>query len=200
VTATTVYESAPLPGERGYTVVLQLLLAMAGPRTEMRVDREQRFPHKTLTSTVVRVHEPSAGIEPLARAMTTVVHELERLHRQGYGLRERATGWRGAWHTDLVSPRGASAAMSWKIDLTKRAAEVMRLAERLAAHDVPVAAFNEPADDATTLAAMMRHHGAEARREHAVDALIAEDPTLSAGELVEELDRRGLLAPSDDAD
>jgi hypothetical protein len=84
--------------------------------------------------------------------------------------------------------------MSWKMDLTKRSAELTRLAEL----DVPVTTFGSPVNDGTDLAAMMRQHGAETRRQHAVDAFITHAPTLTAEELVDELDRRGLLAPPDD--
>lgn len=72
------------------------------------------------------------------------------------------------------------------------------LAAKLAALEIPAAQFDEPRDDAALLAAAMRQHGSEVRRHHAVDALIAEDPTLPADELVEELERRGLLAPSEE--
>lgn len=199
MSARTVYESAPLRGERGGTTVLRLLLSSAAARTEVRIDRQELLPHKALNSVVVRIDEPSAAVEPLARAMTTVVHELERLLLQGYWLRERAGGgWRGAWHTDLVAPRSTRAVLAWKTDLTKRPRELERLAASLARLDVPVARFDEPQDDAAALAAVMRRHGADVRRHHAIDALTAQDPMLPADELVEELDRRGLLVPPEE--
>src|SRR5262249_17018090 len=115
---------------------------------------------------------------------------------QGYWLRERAGGgWRGTWHSDLVPREATRAVLSWKIDLSKRPGELQRLAAALAQLAVPVARYDTPDGGEADLAAMLRDHGGEVRRRHAVDEAIAEDPERSAGELVEELDRRGLLEP-----
>jgi hypothetical protein len=67
---------------------------------------------------------------------------------------------------------GTRAVTSWKIDLTRRAAELTTLATRLAELDVQVARFEAPASDGQDLASMMRRQGAEVRRQHAVNAFI----------------------------
>ena len=194
-----VHESRPLPAEGGGKVVLRLLVAEAGGRTEIRIEREERLAHKTLRSTVLRIEESSAVIEPLARSMTTIAHELERLHGQGYVLRERAGGgWSGRWQTDLVRTRSGRAELSWTSDMRRPARELASLEAALVAFDVPRPRLEEPADGAGGLADAMRRHGAEVRRNHAVDAAIAADPTMPAEELLEALEAKGLLSPPDD--
>jgi len=199
--ATLVYETTELRSDDAGPVVLRLVLAETGTRTEIWIEREQRLPHKTLQSIVLRIEESSSAIAPLARAMTTVVHELERLHRQGYSVRERAGGgWSGKWHTDLVRRRGARPALAWPSDLRKAAAKLGPLEAALSELDVPRPEFDEPADHAGQLAAAMRRHGAEVRRIHAVDAAIAADPAQPADELLEALEEQGLLSPPDPDD
>jgi hypothetical protein len=114
---TTVYETGPRRIAGGGSVVLRLLVSEAKGRTEIRIDCERRLPHKALESVVLKIEQPTRGIEPLARATTTITHELDRLHRQGYALRERAGGgFRGAWHADLVSPHDSRVVVSWEIN------------------------------------------------------------------------------------
>jgi hypothetical protein len=195
---TTVYESMGFPAPRGARVTLRLLLSTQGDRTEIRIEREERLPHKSLVSTVLTITQPTTGIEPLARAMTTFAHELERLHARGYSLRERAGGgWRGAWRADLLTPDGGHAAMSWEIEHKRPHRTLEPLARALASLDRPRPQMDEPADQVDSLAAFMRAHGGELRRNHAVDALIAADPAVPTDELLEELDARGLLSPTD---
>jgi hypothetical protein len=195
---TSIYETGALTTARGGSVVLQLRLIESAAAVEIRIDREERLPHKTLRSVVLKIQEPRQGIEALARAMTTIVHELERLLRQGYSLTERAAGgWRGAWHAELRSPAGARAAASWEIDLRKPTKRIEPLARTLASLDVPAPRIERVVGDASPLAATMREHGADRRRAHAVDALIAADPLLPAHDLLDELETRGLLAPTD---
>jgi hypothetical protein len=192
-----VYETTGLRTAAGDAVTLQLILSTGDDRCEIRIDRSEQRPHKTLHSVVLRITHPTAGVERPARAMTTIAHELERLHRQGYALRERAGGgFRGAWRADLMTPDSARSAVSWEIDLRKPHKRVEPLAHALATLDVPRPQFDEP-DATDSVAALMRTHGAEVRRNHAVDALIAADPTTPADELIDELDARGLLTPSD---
>jgi hypothetical protein len=196
---TLVYESATLPAPSGGTITLRLLLSGAAVRSEIRIDREERLAHKTLKSVVLRVNDETDGLEPLARAMTTVVHELERLHGRGYTLRERAGGgWRGAWRAELIAPDGSRTAASWEIDVRKPRKNLEPLAQTLASVD-PARPQFPAAHDSPSLADLMRQHGDEVRRNHAVDALIASDPTAPADELLEELDARGLLDPTDSA-
>lgn len=195
---TVVYETATLAAARGGTVALRLLVLEVGATTEIRIDRKEHLPHKALSFVVLRICQPTRGIEPLARAMTTIVHELERLHRQGYSLRERAGGgWRGAWHCDLLVPRGAPAVASWEIELRKPGKTLEPLARVLASLDVPAPRIDRSGEDSGILTAAMREHGDEVARHHAIDALIASDPLVPADEFLEELEARGLLAPKD---
>ena len=194
-----VHESRPLPAESGGKVVLRLLVAQTRGRTEIRIEREERLAHKTLSSTVLRVEESDAVIEPLARSITTIAHELERLHVQGYSLRERAGGgWSGKWQTDLVRSRASRAVLSWPSELRRPLQELAPLEAALVALDVPRARLDVPEDREGGLAAAMRRHGAEVARNHAVDAAIAASPELPADELLEALEEQGLLSPADD--
>ena len=196
---TVVHESRPLPAESGGKVILRLLVAQTRDRTEIRIEREERLAHKTLSSTVLRIEEANAVIEPLARSMTTIAHELERLHVQGYALRERAGGgWSGKWQTDLVRSRASRAVLSWPSEMRRPLQELATLEAALVALDVPRARLDAPEDPEGGLAAAMRRHGAEVRRNHAVDAAIAANPELPAAELLEALEEQGLLSPADD--
>ena len=197
---TVVYESEPLTSPRGGTVKLRLLLLNCDAVTEIRIEREEQLPHKTLESIVIRLREPTQQIDSLARAMTTIVHELERLHRQGYSLRERAGGgWRGAWHSDLLSvgtnPRAVA---SWEIELRKPGKTLEPLARLLVSLDVPRPVIEAGAVETVSLVAAMREQGRDARREHAIDALIAADPLAPGDEFLDNLESRGLLMPTDE--
>jgi hypothetical protein len=145
---------------------------------------------------VLTIRHPSAGAGPPAREMTTIAHELERLHRQGYSLRQRSAGWRGAWHADLMPPGARRAVLSWPIEASNPAARVHALSRTLASLDVPTAR-KQPDPDSAVIAEIMREHGAELQRAHAIDALNAADPTLPADEFLEELETRGLLDPTE---
>lgn len=194
----TIYESAAFSAPRGARVTLRLVLSASLERTEIRIEREERFPHKSLASTVLGIDQPTSGLEPLARAMTTILHELERLHGRGYSLRERAGGgWSGAWRVDLLTPDGARTVTSWEIEQKRPQKTLEALARALTTLDRPRPQLEEEADRSESLAAFMRAHGNELRRNHAVDAVIAADPTAPADELLDELEARGLLGPTD---
>lgn len=198
---TTVYETAARRTPDGGTLVLRLLVSAANSRTEIRIDCERRLPHKVLESIVLKIDQPTHGIEPLARAMTTITHELDRLHRQGYALRECAAGgFRGAWHADLVSPHDSRVAVSWEINLRRPTKNLELLAGRLAALDLPAPTLFESRHDTDVLVTAMIDHGDEVRRHHAIDAIIAADPSMPADEFLEELEGRGLLSPTDPED
>ena len=189
-----VHETAPLPTTRGGSVKLRLLVLDVHGQSEIRIDREEQLPHKALASIVLRIRHPSHGIEPLARSMTTIVHELERLHQQGYSIRERAGGgWRGAWRSELLAGNGTATGTSWEIELRKPERTLEPLAHLLQSLDVPAPRIDTAAAHSSVLAAAMREHGSEVRRKHAIEALIASDPLLPGDEFVEELESRGLL-------
>ena len=196
---TVVYETPPLRGSRGGSVTLRLVVFESDESSEIRITRDEQRPHKALSSDVLRIRQRTDSIQPLARAMTTIVHELERLHRQGYSLRQRAGGgWRGAWRADLLATDGARAVASWEVELRKPGKTLEPLARVLASLDVPTPRTDRIPRNGGILAAAMREHGDEVRRNHAIDALIASDPLVPGDEFVQQLEARGLLAPKDD--
>jgi hypothetical protein len=130
--------------------------------------------------------------------MTTLMCELERLHDQGYWLRQRAGGgWRGAWRADLLPPNGARTALSWEIRPRSPGKELAALVRRAASLDVPTYRSTESVRDDTPLAAMMREHGDEVGRRQAIAALIAADPAAPIDDFLRELEARGLSEPHD---
>lgn len=133
------HESRGYPTTGGATVTLRLIVVDRGShRIEIRIGREERLPHKILCTVVLTVTAPAAGIEPIARAMTTITHELDRLHRQGYTLRQRAGGGlRGAWRTELQPAdggNGGKALVSWESE-PRKPTELDQLARVLATVD-----------------------------------------------------------------
>ena len=194
---TTVYESAALPTSRGGTVALRLLLTSSGHSSTITIECTERLPHKVLQWVVLAIADSTGGLEPLARAMTTITHELERLHGQGYTLRQRAVGgWRGAWHAELVSPQNSRTVMSWEIELRKPTRTLEPLASALVALNPPTPQPDRATDDHGSVVAAMRARGGEIQRTHAIDALIASDPLMPADELLEELRLGGCSARS----
>ena len=64
---TIVYEAAGLRGPAGGALKLSLVLELAGSKTEIRIDREERLSHKTLSAVVLRVRDAGERLRPLAR-------------------------------------------------------------------------------------------------------------------------------------
>lgn len=173
----------------GGTVQLRLLISGDRRDTQVRIHREERRPHKTLEWTVLEVVQPTEGIYSLARDMTTVMCELERLHHKGYWLRQRAGGgWRGAWRADLMPPKAARAALSWQIRPRRPGKELAALVGRISSLDVPTYRSDRSLGEDTALIATMQDHGNEVRRQQAIDALIAADPAAPMDDFLRALD------------
>jgi hypothetical protein len=64
---------------------------------------------------------------------------------------------------------------------------------------VPRPRFEQDDRNVGALAAAMRRQGETIRRDHAIDALLAADPTLPADEFLDALEQRGLLSPPEEA-
>jgi len=125
--------------------------------------------------------------------MTTIVHDLERLHRQGYTLRQRAGGgWSGAWRSDLHPPAGGRPIASWESQ-PRKADGVATLARLLSDLDRPSPKPDPEDDPLASLAARLRARGVEVQRDRNVDAFIAEHPDLPIEDLLDALENRGLL-------
>jgi hypothetical protein len=183
-----------LPASDGGVVTLRLLAKGFGSDTELRIDHEQRLPHKALAWTVIKITRPTASIYSLARDLTTFMCELERLHRQGYALRQRAGGgWRGAWRADLLAQGTARPALSWEIELRKPEQELSALACRASRLDVPTYRADESEGGDGSLNEAMRDHAYEVTRRQTIDALAAADPAAPLDDFLRELDARGLL-------
>jgi hypothetical protein len=182
----------------GGAVRLRLLARRFGSDTELRIDYEQRLPHKSVDWTVIKVVRPTVSIHPLARDITTLMCELERLHQQGYSLRQRAGGgWRGAWRADLLPGGGARPALSWEIELRKPEQELPALACHASRLDVPTYRSDESQASEGLLESAMRDHAGEVSRRQAIDALAAADPAAPVDDFLRELDARGLLEQQD---
>lgn len=193
-----VFESKDVPddGRSGGVTKLRLILADSHDRVEIRIDREQQLPHKILRSVVLKVIAPPAAIEPIARTMTTITHELDRLHRAGYTLRQRAGGGlRGAWRTDLMPPNPSKATLSWESE-PRKGTRLDQLACTLATIGRPPSRAQQNASG--SVAELMRRVSTDTQRRQAVDGLIAEHPEMPVDDLLEIMERRGLLeAPLD---
>jgi hypothetical protein len=194
----TIHETARFKSSGRGTVFLRFLANSAGSETELRIDRHEQLPHKTFDWPALRVTRPTSEIRPLARTVTTIVCELERLHSQGYWLRQRAGGgWRGAWKAELLPAGGSRPSIAWEIELRRPAAELGALTDGLVSLDVPSYRPDRSDDDLDFLVSSMRHHGKEVRRRHGVDALIAADPASPTDDFLRELEARGLLDAGD---
>jgi hypothetical protein len=135
-------------------------------------------------------------MEPVARAMTTITHELDRLHSQGYTLRQRAGGgMRGAWHADLRHAGRGRALVSW--DAEPRKPNRLDQLARLLATVHPSSALRE-ADTKPPLVRHMRDISDEAQRDRAVDRFIADHPDMPIEDLLEALERQHFLDPQPD--
>jgi len=188
-----------LPSAGGGPVRLRLFTSGDGTDTELRIDREERLPHKLIEWTVLKVVRPTATIYPLARELTTILCELERLHHRGYWLRQRAGGgWRGAWRADLLPPGGSRPALSWEIQLRKPEMELAALSGSITALDPPAYRSDEVTGNDDLLVEAMRQHGDEVRRRQAIDALIAADPAAPIDDFLQVLDTQGLLDSHDE--
>ncbi len=142
---------------------------------------------------MLTVAAPTDAVVTLARAMTTITHELDRLHRKGYFLRERSAGLRGIWHNDLCNSRGRLV-QSWQTAPKQPHKVIEQLAAALVGLDVPVAQ-ERPPDRGESLEILMRQRSAEVVREHEIDVFLAEQPLSSADDLLDHLDSKGLLDP-----
>jgi hypothetical protein len=193
-----IHATAGLTTAAGAPLRLALTLDAGEISTSLEIHRLELLPHKELRTTVLLLTAPTDGVVLLASAMTTISHELERLHRQGYWLRERSVGLRGIWHNDLCHPQG-HLVQSWPTVARHPHKVVEPLAADLAGLDIPVTEDDEPLDRGEALEVIMREHGRELLRRHETDSYLAKHPMSSADELLDHLDRRGLLAPSTSA-
>lgn len=191
-----IHATAGLTTATGAPLTLTLTLDVGETSVSLVIHRLEVLPHKELRTTVLAANAPIDGVPSLAKAMTTVTHELDRLHRRGYWLRERSVGLRGIWHNDLCHPRG-HLVHSWPTAPSRPRKVVEPLALALARIDRPVPQ-DEPRDRGAALEIMMRGHGAELLRQHEMDSYLAEHPLSSADELLDHLDRKDLLGPVDD--
>ncbi len=183
-----IHSTSDLATPAGAQLTLTLSLTAGALTTHFGIDRVEVLPHKQLRSTVLSVTAPTDGAQAMAEAITTVAHELNRLHRQGYWLRERSVGMRGIWHNDLCDAAGRLA-QSWQTTPKRPGKVIEPLAAALAALDVPVAR-EAPPDRGQALEEIMRERSAERRREHDLNDYLAADPLGSADELVDHLEAR----------
>lgn len=183
-----IHSTSGLTTPAGAQLTLSLSLTAGALMTHFGIDRVEVLPHKQLRSTVLSVTAPTDGAQAMAEAITTVAHELNRLHRQGYWLRERSVGMRGIWHNDLCDASGRLA-QSWQTTPKRPGKVIEPLAAALAALDVPVAR-EAPLDRGQALEEIMREHSAERRREHDLNEHLAADPLGSVDELVDHLEAR----------
>jgi hypothetical protein len=181
----------------GASLRLALTLNAGEISTSLEIHRLELLPHKELRTTVLSVTAPTDGVALLANAMTTISHELERLHRHGYWLRERSVGLRGIWHNDLCHPQG-HLVQSWPTVPRHPHRVVEPLAGALAGLDLPVPGDDERLDRGKALEVIMRERGRELLRRHETDSYLAKHPMSSADELLDHLDRKGLLGPVDE--
>ena len=191
-----IHATAGLTTAAGAPLTLTLTLDAGVTSTSLEIHRVEVLPHKQLRTTVLSVNAPTDGVALLAKAMTTITHELDRVHRQGYWLRERSVGLRGIWHNDLCHPRG-HLVQSWPT-VPKRPRKVVEpLASVLAGLDVPVAQ-DQPLERGEALEVIMREHGRALLRQHKTDSYLAKHPLSSTDELLDHLDRKDLLGPVDE--
>lgn len=101
-----IHATAGLTTAAGASLTLTLTLDAGETSTSLNIQRLEMLPHKELHTTVLSVKTPIDTGAFLAKAMTTIAYELDRLHRQGYWLRERSVGLRGIWHNELCGARG----------------------------------------------------------------------------------------------
>lgn len=180
----------------GAPLTLTLTLDAGQDLTSIEIHRLEVLPHKKLRTTVLSVRAATDGVASLAKAMTTVAHELDRLHRRGYCLRERSVGLRGSWHNELWHPEG-HAVHSWPTTPKRPHAIAGPLAAALAGLDVPVAQ-DRPVDRGEALEILMREHSTDLVREHETNSYLAADPLSSADELLDHLHRKDLLGSDAD--
>lgn len=180
----------------GAPVTLTLTLAAGHTATTIEIQRLEVLRHKKLRTTVLTLTVPTDAAAALAKAMTTIAHELDRLHRHGYWLRERSVGLRGIWHNDLCHPQG-HVVQTWQTAPKRPHKVVGRLAAALGGLDVPVAQ-ERPPDRGQALETLMRERGAELIRDHETNSYLAEQPLSSVDELLDHLDSKDLLDPVED--
>lgn len=191
-----IHATAGLTTSAGTPLTLTLTLHAGQSTTSIEIHRLEVLPHKELRTTVLSVNVPTDGAASLAKAMTTIAHELDRLHRQGYWLRERSRGMRGAWHNELCCREG-DAVHTWPTTPKHPHQIVGPLAAALAELDVPVAQ-DRGVERGEALEILMREHSTHRLREHETNAYLAANPLSSADDLLDHLDRKGLLGPNED--
>jgi hypothetical protein len=156
----------------GAPLTLTLTLDAGQDLTSIEIHRLEVLPHKKLRTTVLSVRAATDGVASLAKAMTTVAHELDRLHRRGY-----------------CHPEG-HAVHSWPTTPKRPHAIAGPLAAALAGLDVPVAQ-DRPVDRGEALEILMREHSTDLVREHETNSYLAADPLSSADELLDHQDLLG---------
>ena len=192
-----IHATAGLKTSAGAPLTLTLtLLDASETSTSFEIHRLEVLPHKELHTTVLSVSAPTDAVAWLAKSVTTIAHELDRLHRQGYWLRERSVGLRGIWHNDLCHPRG-HLVQTWPTAPKRPRKVVEPLATALTETDVPIAQ-DQPLDRGDALEVIMREQGYEVLRRHEIDSYLAKHPLSSADELLDHLDGKDLLGPVDE--
>ncbi|MDX6587420.1 MAG: hypothetical protein QOI31_1893 [Solirubrobacterales bacterium] len=176
---------APVPT----SLSLWIAPSEAEDQVQFSIREEQRAPHRHLVRDLVEVTVPRAQVDRAARRTVNVFVNLHRALVHGWTVRLRRAGAiRSAWHVDLL--RSGTALCSWPV--------VSRVIDELDGLDLRLERLAEqgpPAPAAGGLAAYMDQVHADVVRDHEVVSVIRQNLEMPMDELLELLDRRGLLEP-----